>query len=301
MPTKFIRETRSLKVKDFIITDEFMLLEKETDLRTAIKELVAMKNGVVLVNEEVGKGKVDRILGVLTERKVLETLLKVEEPFKMNIGDAMDTDVLEIEEGEDIVKVIKAIRKERPAAVIVRDVKGDFKGYFSPMDFQEADRLLRSMSSAGELDEGEEGTDGDGNEGADAGKAMTGPSSVDGSKDISKPVATKGKAAAKGVPPKQSPKGPKAKRADEDDEDEDDDDDDDNDPKKRRRKPLPFPDDDDDEEKAKTAKATSTRGTMGIGRPTAGLGEEGCDQEEEAKGEDGEEGTGGDGGGWSGG
>jgi len=296
MPTKFIRETRSLKVKDFIVTDEFVLLEKETDLRTAIKELVAMKNGVVLVNEEVGKGKVDRIIGVLTERMVLENLLKVEEPFKVKIGDIMDTDVLEIEEGEDIVKVIRDIRKDRPAAVIVRDVKGDFKGYFSPMDFQEADRLLKNMSSAGELDDGEYGTAGAGDDGADAGKAVTGPSIDDGSEDLSKPVS-KGKAAAKGVPLRQSPMGPKARRADEDDDDDDEDD-----PKKRRRKPIPFPDDDDDdEEKAKAVKASSKRGTMGIGRPTAGLGEEGCDQEGGEKEENEEEGTGGEGSDWGGG
>jgi len=134
-------EPRKLRVKDFVITDEFDCVRAGSDVRETAKKLLDMKRGVVLV-----KSEDDRVVGVVTERKILKGILELkEDPMSTDIGKIMDTNILYITHDDELELALQDIKKNRPAAVIVNDKKGKFLGYFSPIDYIEAEGKLRSI------------------------------------------------------------------------------------------------------------------------------------------------------------
>jgi CBS domain-containing protein len=130
-----------LRIKDFVITDEFDCVPAGSNVRDTAKKLLDMKRGVVLV-----KADGDRVVGVVTERKILKGILDVKgDPMAADINKVMDTNIMYITHDDEVELALADIKKNKPAAVIVNDKEGKFIGYFSPIDFIEAESKLRSI------------------------------------------------------------------------------------------------------------------------------------------------------------
>lgn len=140
MVRKIPRDPTRLKIKDFVITDEFTTIPEDTIVKDAIQKLLDMKRGVLLI--KVG----DDVKGVLTERKMLKGMLDVlENPLDVEVSKIMDTHIMYVRENTDLETALEMIKKEKPSAVIVNDNEGNFKGYFSPIDYIEAENRLREL------------------------------------------------------------------------------------------------------------------------------------------------------------
>jgi CBS domain-containing protein len=133
-------EPARLKVRDFVITDEFDTVKAGASVRDTVRKLLDMKRGVVLV-----KSDDDNVLGVVTERKILKGIMDQKgDPMAVDITKVMDTNIMYVREGDELETALQDIKKNRPAAVIVNDQDGKFKGYFSPIDYIEAEGKLKN-------------------------------------------------------------------------------------------------------------------------------------------------------------
>jgi CBS domain-containing protein len=57
----------------------------------------------------------------------------------------MDTHILYVKHDDLLEDALTEIKKNRPAAVIVNDKEGGFMGYFSPIDYIEAENKLKAI------------------------------------------------------------------------------------------------------------------------------------------------------------
>jgi predicted transcriptional regulator len=138
-------------MKDFVLSDEYEIIDADGDLKGAINTLLSMNCGVLLVKD--GKD----IEGVVTERKILKKIAEAKDPMKLKVKDIMDTKILRIDYNEKIPVAMEQISNEKPAAVIIVGKDGDFRGYFSPMDFLQAEKLLKEAKKRNkEVSEGED-------------------------------------------------------------------------------------------------------------------------------------------------
>ncbi len=136
------KEGEKLLVSDFVITDEFDTVALGASVRDTVKKLLDMRRGVVLVKEG------DRVLGVVTERKILKGIVEQQpqaDPLSMDISKVMDTHIMYVKDTDELELALEDIKKNRPAAVIVSDGEGRFKGYFSPVDYIEAEGKLKAI------------------------------------------------------------------------------------------------------------------------------------------------------------
>ena len=60
-------------------------------------------------------------------------------------GEYMEMDFMEINLQDELPVVLKKIRQQSPQAVVAVDDSGDFKGYFSPSDYQESRAMVKSL------------------------------------------------------------------------------------------------------------------------------------------------------------
>jgi CBS-domain-containing membrane protein len=58
--------------------------------------------------------------------------------MEMKAEDIMNTNIMEIGASDPLLDVIHRISKYAPYAIVVKDIDGVFKGYFSPNDYREA-------------------------------------------------------------------------------------------------------------------------------------------------------------------
>jgi predicted transcriptional regulator len=151
MVDAFTSDPKNLKVKDFVLSDEYEIIDADGDLKGAITTLLSMNCGVLLVKD----GK--EIEGVVTERKILKKIAEAKDPMKLKVKDIMDTKILRIDYNEKIPEAMERISTEKPAAVIIIGKDGDFRGYFSPMDYLQAEKLLKEAKKRNkEVSEGDD-------------------------------------------------------------------------------------------------------------------------------------------------
>jgi signal-transduction protein with cAMP-binding, CBS, and nucleotidyltransferase domain len=130
---KRVEESRSMRVKDLVITDEFKTIQTTASGRDAAEILMAIPRGVVLVcNPE------NKVEGVITAREFLKQIVDGENPTELTAAKLMNTDIMEIKYHALLDTVVPKITERDPYAVVVTDKDGNFKGYFSPKDYQEA-------------------------------------------------------------------------------------------------------------------------------------------------------------------
>ena len=122
-----------LKVSDLTITDEFRTVSKEANGKEAAQMLMKIPHGIVLV-----VGNNNKPEGVITAREFLSKIIDGENPGSLNAAALMNTDIMEIKYNALLNKVVPKVTENDPYAVIVTDKNGEFKGYFSPKDYQEA-------------------------------------------------------------------------------------------------------------------------------------------------------------------
>jgi len=59
----------------------------------------------------------------------------------------MEMDFLEVQLSDTLKSVLNDVQKRAPQAVVAVDANGEFAGYFSPNDYQEASELVSSLKS----------------------------------------------------------------------------------------------------------------------------------------------------------
>jgi len=133
VPTGAMKDASQMRVKDLVITDEFKKISQEATGKDAAAQLMAIPRGVVLATDEANSVK-----GVLTAREFLKAIVEGMNPTDTQVTQMMNTDVMEIKYDSLLDDVVPEVTKRDPYAVVVTDGDGNFKGYFSPKDYQEA-------------------------------------------------------------------------------------------------------------------------------------------------------------------
>ncbi|WP_455393030.1 CBS domain-containing protein [[Eubacterium] cellulosolvens] len=127
------KDGSALRVSDLEITDEFRTISKEANGKEAAAMLMKIPHGIVLV-----VGVNNKPEGVITAREFLSKIIDGENPVNLSAASLMNTDIMEIKLSALLDKVVPKVTENDPYAVIVTDKDGEFKGYFSPKDYQEA-------------------------------------------------------------------------------------------------------------------------------------------------------------------
>jgi predicted transcriptional regulator len=125
--------SRQLRVSDLEITDEFKTIGNSADGKAAAQVLMKIPHGVVLVVGDENKPE-----GVITAREFLTKIIEGTNPVDLEVTSLMNTDIMEIKHNALLDMVVPKVTENDPYAVIVTDKDGEFKGYFSPKDYQEA-------------------------------------------------------------------------------------------------------------------------------------------------------------------
>ncbi len=127
----------TMRVRDFVITDEFQLVAATTSLKEATERLLEMRRGVLLVED-----REHEVVGVVTERGLLRHLAAGER-LEAPLDHIMDRHLLHLPSDLGLHEAVQQIGERQPSAVIVDASDGSFAGYFSPTDFLEAQRRMR--------------------------------------------------------------------------------------------------------------------------------------------------------------
>lgn len=123
----------ALRVSDLDITDEFKTISNKANGKGAAEVLMNIPHGIVFV-----VGTDNRPEGVITAREFLTKIIAGEDPVNINVSSLMNKDIMEIKYNALLDVIVPKVTEHDPYAVIVTDENGDFKGYFSPKDYQEA-------------------------------------------------------------------------------------------------------------------------------------------------------------------
>lgn len=120
-------------VRDFTITDEFVYVNQSVGTGDLARELMGVPRGVVFIFNDDGTP-----VGAVTAREFLIAVMEGKNLLEMTAGDVMNTNIMEVGIEDNISEVVLRISKHTPYAVVVKDTDGEFMGYFSPKDYQEA-------------------------------------------------------------------------------------------------------------------------------------------------------------------
>jgi len=133
VPTGAMKDASQMRVKDLVITDEFKKIPQSASGKDAAGQLMAIPRGVVLATDDA-----NHVKGVLTAREFLKAIVDGSNPTESKVTEMMNTEVMEINYDSLLDDVVPEVTKRDPYAVVVTDSDGNFKGYFSPKDYQEA-------------------------------------------------------------------------------------------------------------------------------------------------------------------
>ena len=109
-------------------------------LQEAARRLLTVPGGILIVLDDESKVK-----GIIGYKQLLRAIDKEIDTKTATCAEHMEMDYMEIRLHEDLVDVLKNIRKRSPQAVVAVDDNGDFSGYFSPSDYQESRAMVKSL------------------------------------------------------------------------------------------------------------------------------------------------------------
>ena len=109
-------------------------------LQEAARRLLTVPGGILIVLDDESKVK-----GIIGYKQLLLAIDKEIDTKTATCAEHMEMDYMEIRLHEDLVDVLKNIRKRSPQAVVAVDDNGDFSGYFSPSDYQESRAMVKSL------------------------------------------------------------------------------------------------------------------------------------------------------------
>ncbi len=130
------------KIGEFQINDEFDTVKEDDSLKVAAEKLLKIKKGILVVKDLKDDGKVT---GVVYDRAILQKVAEGKDTKALKVSSVVDKNIMTVTEDAEVEKVLLDTNKTRPAAIIINDKKGKFKGYFSPHDFVDAIKELQKQ------------------------------------------------------------------------------------------------------------------------------------------------------------
>jgi CBS domain containing-hemolysin-like protein len=122
-----------VQVRDTIITDEYLKMKKTNDIEKIAQKVAESPSGLVIIEE-----KKDQILGVITYKEIIGSLLKHKDIRKIKFKEILQKNILKVKDTDNIEKVIKRIKRRNPVATVVINDKDRLVGFFSESDLSYA-------------------------------------------------------------------------------------------------------------------------------------------------------------------
>ena len=132
--------TETKTVADLELNDEHITAGLNDTLQEAARRLLTVPGGILIVLDDESKVK-----GIIGYKQLLLAIDREIDTKTATCAEHMEMDYMEIRLHEDLVDVLKNIRKRSPQAVVAVDDNGDFSGYFSPSDYQESRAMVKSL------------------------------------------------------------------------------------------------------------------------------------------------------------
>lgn len=129
-------------VADLDLDDEHMTIGIDDSIAEASRRLLTMTGGILVVLDGDSKTK-----GVIGHRQFLKALSENVDANSSKCSEWMEMDFLEVQLSDTLKAVLADVQKRAPQAVVAVDENGEFAGYFSPNDYQEASELVSSLKS----------------------------------------------------------------------------------------------------------------------------------------------------------
>lgn len=129
-------------VADLDLDDEHMTIGIDDSIAEASSRLLTMTGGILVVLDGDSKTK-----GVIGHRQFLKALSENVDANSSKCSEWMEMDFLEVQLSDTLKAVLADVQKRAPQAVVAVDENGEFAGYFSPNDYQEASELVSSLKS----------------------------------------------------------------------------------------------------------------------------------------------------------
>ncbi|MBT7263485.1 MAG: CBS domain-containing protein [Euryarchaeota archaeon] len=131
----------SKTVADLKLDDEHMTIGIDDSMAEASRRLLTISGGILVVLDDDSKTK-----GVIGQRQFLKAFADNVDANETKCSEWMEMDFLEVQLSQTLKSVLADIRKRAPQAVVAIHEDGEFAGYFSPTDYQEATNLVSSLS-----------------------------------------------------------------------------------------------------------------------------------------------------------
>ncbi|MEE2973677.1 MAG: CBS domain-containing protein [Candidatus Thermoplasmatota archaeon] len=127
-------------VADLTLDDEHMTVGTEDSLQEAAKRLLTISGGIMVVLDEDG-----RVKGVIGQRQLIKALSEGVDASAAQCHEHMEMDFMQVNLSDSLKGVLADIRQRSPQAVVAVDKSGEFVGYFSPDDYQEAVQMVTNL------------------------------------------------------------------------------------------------------------------------------------------------------------
>lgn len=127
-------------VADLTLDDEHMTVGVSDTLQEAAKRLLTITGGIVVVLDED-----QRVKGVIGQRQLIKALSEGVDGESAQCHEYMEMDFMQVELKDSLKSVLADIQIRSPQAVVAVDENGEFIGYFSPGDYQEAVQLVDNL------------------------------------------------------------------------------------------------------------------------------------------------------------
>lgn len=132
--------TMSKTVADLKLDDEHMTVGIDDSMAEAARRLLTISGGILVVLDDNSKTK-----GVIGNRQFLKAFAENANSNESKCSEWMEMDFLEVKLSQSLKSVLEDIGKRAPQAVVAVQEDGEFVGYFSPSDYQQATSLVSSL------------------------------------------------------------------------------------------------------------------------------------------------------------
>ena len=128
------------KVAALTLDDEHMPVGTDDSLQEAAKRLLSITGGIMVVLDED-----QRVKGVIGQRQLIKALSEGVDASSAQCHQHMEMDFMQVALSDSLKGVLADIRERSPQAVVAVDDQGEFVGYFSPGDYQEAVQMVANL------------------------------------------------------------------------------------------------------------------------------------------------------------
>lgn len=130
----------SKTVADLKLDDEHMTIGIDDSMAEASRRLLTISGGILVVLDDDSKTK-----GVIGQRQFLKAFAENIDANEAKCSEWMEMDFLEVQLNQTLKSVLADIQERAPQAVVAVQDDGEFAGYFSPTDYQEATTIVSSL------------------------------------------------------------------------------------------------------------------------------------------------------------